>query len=193
MRITVYWVTRNPDVIVRIRKKFNIPSYTSVNYETECEIKNEDFPLLEETERRGFIRIRNKNTRLCKEQTNNTITNIVFVLTDVLETNLLEMQQQYKKEGFELRHDSKRNFNTVIAAIKRLKSDVNHCSESTQENFGNDSDMVNAMLLTLIDRCGDDDNLAYKMYEYIKSFPSKLNLDLDLDNAFSHLFKKEKL
>ncbi len=29
----------------------------------------------------------------------NTITNIVFVLTDVLETNLLEMQQQYKKEG----------------------------------------------------------------------------------------------
>lgn len=116
----------------------------------------------------------------------NTITNIVFVLTDVL-----EMQQQYKKEGFELRHDSKRNFNTAIAAIKRLKSDVNHCSESTQENFGNDSDMVNAMLLTLIDRCGDDDNLAYKMYEYIKSFPSKLNLDLD--NAFSHLFKKEKL
>lgn len=123
----------------------------------------------------------------------NTITNIVFVLTDVLETNLLEMQQQYKKEGFELRHDSKRNFNTAIAAIKRLKSDVNHCSESTQKNFGNDSDMVNAMLLTLIDRCGDDDNLAYKMYEYIKSFPSKLNLDLDLDNAFSHLFKKEKL
>ena len=116
----------------------------------------------------------------------NTITNIVFVLTDVLETNLLEMQQQYKKEGFELRHDSKRNFNTAIAAIKRLKSDVNHCSESTQENFG-------TMLLTLIDRCGDDDNLAYKMYEYIKSFPSKLNLDLDLDNAFSHLFRKEKL
>lgn len=67
---------------------------------------------------------------------------------------------------------------------------MNHCSESTQENFGNDSDMVNAMLLTLIDRCGDDDNLAYKMYEYIKSFPSKLNLDLDLDNAFSHLFKR---
>ena len=90
----------------------------------------------------------------------NTVTNIVFVLTDVLETNLLEMQQR---------------------------------SESSQVNFGNDSDMVNAMLLTLIDRCGDDDNLAYKMYEYIKSFPSKLNLDLDLDNAFSHLFKKEKL
>lgn len=96
----------------------------------------------------------------------NTLTNIVFVLTDVLETNLLEMQQQYKKEGFELRHDSKRNFNTAIAAIKRLKSDVNHCSESTQENFGNDSDMVNAMLLTLIDRCGDDEFPPSIFYEF---------------------------
>lgn len=120
----------------------------------------------------------------------NTITNIVFVLTDVLETNLFEMQQQYKKEGFELRHDSKRNFNTAIAAIKRLKSDVNHCSANTQENYGNDADMINAMLLTLIDRCGDDDEFAFKLFNYIKSFPSKLNLDLNLDDAFSHIFKK---
>lgn len=121
----------------------------------------------------------------------NTITNIVFVLTDVLETNLLDMQQEFKKQGFELRHDSKRNFNTAIASIKKLKRDINHCSDATQENYGNDSDMVNAMLLTLIDRCGDDDEFAFKMYNYIKSFPSKLNLDLDLDNAFSHIFKKE--
>ena len=28
----------------------------------------------------------------------NTITNIVFVLTDVLETNLLEMQQKYRNK-----------------------------------------------------------------------------------------------
>jgi len=49
---------------------------------------------------------------------------------------------------------------------------------------------ITNIVFVLIDRCGDDDNLAYKMYEYIKSFPSKLNLDLDLDNAFSHLFRK---
>ncbi len=123
----------------------------------------------------------------------NTITNIVFVLTDVLETNLLEMQQQYKKEGFELRHDSKRNFNAAIAAINRLKRDLDHCSANTQENYGNDADMINAMLLTLIDRCGDDDEFAFKLFNYIKSFPSKLNLELDLDDAFSHLFVKEEL
>lgn len=64
MRVTIYWVTRLPDLVRRIREKFNIPSYTSVNYETECEIRNEDLPLLQETARRGFIQIRIKNTRL---------------------------------------------------------------------------------------------------------------------------------
>lgn len=69
MKITIYWGTRDPDIIGKIRDKFNIPHHISVNYETECEIKDEYFPLLKETERRGFIQNRNKNTRLCKEQT----------------------------------------------------------------------------------------------------------------------------
>lgn len=64
MRVTIYWVTRLPDLVRRIREKFNIPFYTSVNYETECEIRDEDLPLLQETARRGFIQIRIKNTRL---------------------------------------------------------------------------------------------------------------------------------
>lgn len=64
MRVTIYWVTRLPDLVRRIREKFNIPSYTSVNYETECEIRDENLPLLQETARRGFIQIRIKNTRL---------------------------------------------------------------------------------------------------------------------------------
>lgn len=119
----------------------------------------------------------------------NTITNIVYVLTDVLETNLLDMQAEFKKHGYELRHDAKRNFNTAIGAIKKLKKDVNHCSDSTQTNFGDDADMINALLLTLIDRCGDDDIFTFQMYNYIKAFPSKLNLDMDLDGAFKHLFQ----
>ena len=35
----------------------------------------------------------------------NTITNIVFVLADVLEANLINMQEEFKKNGFELRHE----------------------------------------------------------------------------------------
>ena len=37
----------------------------------------------------------------------NTLTNIVYVLTDVLETNLMDMQEAFKKQGCALRHDVK--------------------------------------------------------------------------------------
>ena len=122
----------------------------------------------------------------------NTITNIVFVLADVLESNLISMQDEFKKNGFELRHEAKRSFNTALENIKKLRREVNKCSESTQDNFGNDSDMLNALMLMIIDRCGDDDMFHFKLYNYIKSFPSKLNLDLDLDYAFSHIFESRE-
>lgn len=60
MKLTIYWVTKDAQSIQRIREKFNLPSYRSVNGETPVEIQEEDLPLLRETEKRGFIQIRNK-------------------------------------------------------------------------------------------------------------------------------------
>lgn len=122
----------------------------------------------------------------------NTLTNIVYVLTDVLETNLMDMQEAFKKQGCALRHDVKRNYNTAIYAIRCIKRDIAHLESSTQENFGHDADITNALLLTLIDRCGDDDELAFRFYNYIKSFPSKLGLRLEVDDAFDFLNEKQK-
>ena len=52
--------TKDREAIEKIRKKFGISSYKSVNRETPCDIKEEDMELLRETEKRGFIQIRNK-------------------------------------------------------------------------------------------------------------------------------------
>lgn len=60
MKVTIYWITKDAEKIKRIRDKFNIPSYTSINGETPCEIKDEYLSLLRECEKRGFIQIRNK-------------------------------------------------------------------------------------------------------------------------------------
>ncbi|MFS2831681.1 hypothetical protein AAH084_24985 [Bacteroides faecis] len=87
----------------------------------------------------------------------NTTLNLTYVLADVVETLLLDMRSEMKKRGNDLRHDAKHNFNTAIAAIRRLKQDVDKTQLSTQENFGNDSDCLLAFIKLLIDRCGDDD------------------------------------
>lgn len=54
MKVTIYWVTKDSDKIARIRERFGIGTYRSVNGETPAEIREEDMELLRETERRGL-------------------------------------------------------------------------------------------------------------------------------------------
>ena len=117
--------------------------------------------------------------------------NIAFVFVDVIETILMNAKESLRKDGFELRHESKQNFNAAIAAIRKLKSHVNKCSSYTQECFGNDSDMLYATIVLLIDRCGDDDMKLFQFYNYIKAHPSKFGLESD-DSAFSHIFESKE-
>lgn len=125
----------------------------------------------------------------------NTTLNLTYVLADVVETLLLDMRSEMKKQGYDLRYDAKHNFNTAIAAIRRLKQDVDKTQLSTQENFGNDSDCLLAFIKLLIDRCGDDDKKMFEFYNYIKRHPSQLGLDLsDEKSTFAHIFESnEKL
>ncbi len=60
MKLTIYWKTKDRTSISRIREKFNLPSYVSINGETPCDVREEDLELLRECEHRGFIQIRNK-------------------------------------------------------------------------------------------------------------------------------------
>lgn len=60
VHLTIYFNTSDAEIIDKIRKRFNIPPGMTVNGETESDIKEEDMPLLEETARRGFIKIRYK-------------------------------------------------------------------------------------------------------------------------------------
>lgn len=60
MKVTIYWVTKDESIRKRIRERFGIGDYMSVNAETPAEIKDEDIELLRETENRGFIQLRFK-------------------------------------------------------------------------------------------------------------------------------------
>lgn len=119
----------------------------------------------------------------------NTTLNLTYVLVDVTETLLYDLRSEMRKQGYELRHDTKRNFNTAITAIRRLKQDVDKTQFSTQENFGNDSDCLLAFIRLLVDRCGDDDRKMFEFYNFIKRYPSQLGLELsDEKSVFAHIF-----
>lgn len=122
----------------------------------------------------------------------NTTLNLTYVLVDVVETLLYDLRSEMRKQGYELRHDTKRNFNTAITAIRRLKLDVDKSQFSTQENFGNDSDCLLAFIRLLVDRCGDDDRKMFEFYNFIKRYPSQLRLELsDERSVFAHVFENK--
>ena len=54
----IYWRVIDPSVIERIRDKFGIPKGITVNGISHADIKDEDWELFLETERRGYIQIR---------------------------------------------------------------------------------------------------------------------------------------
>ena len=59
MIVTIFWETKDEKINKRIRERFGIPKYITLNWTTpNVEIKDEDMPLLLETEKRGFIRVR---------------------------------------------------------------------------------------------------------------------------------------
>lgn len=61
MVVTIYWeIKSTPAIRKRIRDRFGIPHYMSINGETQAEIREEDVPVLMELVEKGFIKLRNK-------------------------------------------------------------------------------------------------------------------------------------
>jgi hypothetical protein len=119
-----------------------------------------------------------------------TKVNITYVLADLLEYNLMEMEETLKKHGLGLRHEAKREFNIALRATRNIRREVRFADMNTQEDYADDSDILNALVMVLIDRIGDDKNMAYNIYEYLKGLPSKIGLDTDYDEVFEFVFKK---
>jgi hypothetical protein len=119
---------------------------------------------------------------------------LLFALADVVDENLLGLTRIAGLSGFVMRQEVKRDYNKVVAAIRQLRLRVDSCSERTIDNFGDDSDILNAIILMVIDRWGEDDRIAKQIYEHIKAMPSQGMLTgIDyLDRAFNHVTDNEE-
>lgn len=55
-KIVIHWNTKNEEAIKKIRARFKIPKYTTLNGFTPAILPAHDMPMFEETARRGFFR-----------------------------------------------------------------------------------------------------------------------------------------
>lgn len=56
-RLTIRWVTRNAETFRRIRERFNIPDYTTLNGWSPVEISDGDMEVFQETAKCGYFTI----------------------------------------------------------------------------------------------------------------------------------------
>lgn len=118
----------------------------------------------------------------------NILSNLAFVFVDILESCFMEANDLLRVDNCEFKHEAKREFNLLLSHCRNLKRFVRSCSEETQDFYGKDADMLYQTLKLIIDRCGDDDVKLFKFFNYIKTFPSQLNLEID-DTVFSGVMK----
>lgn len=102
--------------------------------------------------------------------------NLLFLIADIVETLMMDVQSMMKSEETHLRQESKRNFNAMLKAAKMLRKNVNQCSSETNNDYANDSDRMYEYIKLLIDRVGTDDTLFYNLYCDLKKLPSKENM-----------------
>ena len=57
IKIRILWLTKDKTNQEKIREKFNLPFFITVNKVTPCEVREDDMQLLEECEKRGFIKL----------------------------------------------------------------------------------------------------------------------------------------
>lgn len=129
-----------------------------------------------------------KNMKTSKNQAN-ILSNLAFVFVDILESCFMEANEKLAAENNEFKREAKREFNLLLSHCRNLKRYVRTCSHETQEDFGNDSDRMYETLKLLLDRCGEDDVKLFKFFNYIKTFPSELGIDVD-DTVFKGVFNQ---
>lgn len=121
----------------------------------------------------------------------NVLSNLSFLLVDVLESCFIEANEKLRAENSEFKHEARREFNLLLSHCRNLKRYVRNCSEETQEFFGQDADMLYQTLKLIIDRCGDDDVKLFKFFNYIKTFRSQLDIQID-DTVFNGVLSSNK-
>jgi len=67
-------------------------------------------------------------------------------------------------------------YKTLVFAMSDYKAIIRESEDETQIQLGEDSDMLLELILTAIDRAGDDNSEMQNIIDQIKLMPSKLNI-----------------
>lgn len=110
---------------------------------------------------------------------NGRVANILqFMLLDMYETVSMVAEKEFHKAGLGEKPKVKTLKNMIKYGVKDLRAYTRQMPDIDQEWFGEDADKLLKLLLTAIDRTGDEGNALALFQNYIDAFESKYNLNI---------------
>lgn len=107
-----------------------------------------------------------------------SIHNMMFVLFDMFETAYKSFDSEMRKQnGFGVTKAYNQKLKYMNVFVKDYFDSVRKMSIDQQEMFGADSDFYYELIMTAMDRCGDDEAIRKDVLDYIKSKESNLKLN----------------
>lgn len=105
------------------------------------------------------------------------LTNVAFLLGDVMTGLLMEAESRVSKLGLYYKHSTKqrwRRFNEALAAAKRAGKDFSREMYELEaaDQAAEDSDYLADMILLICDRVGDDEFKQEELRKMIATLPS---------------------
>ncbi|MBR0116453.1 MAG: hypothetical protein IJM04_04145 [Prevotella sp.] len=106
--------------------------------------------------------------------------NVLSLLADVLDSAMRDTRCYLKASGKDLRFEDKRNYNSAIAGLQKF---IGNKTVEKSEGVAmvrdkcDEADQIYLFILTLVDRVGENDELLFRFYDYVRSFPPQAGLE----------------
>lgn len=104
---------------------------------------------------------------------------MLYILPDICEALMVDIDDYRKKAGAQpLRFKERHNWKGFLKYSRELREFFLTTDEETQSSYEETCSALQDLIMYAIDRCGDNDSLLMQRFiDYIKSFPSKRNIE----------------
>ncbi len=113
---------------------------------------------------------------------------MLFLLLDVLESEIIEFEDCCKREGYAIVHEQKHAFNKLKHNIRFMCNMTSHLNNKEQMAIGDCSDRMRALMWRIFCNCYNDIERYIQTYNTFKAMFKPI-LDIDLTEDEKMLFR----
>ena len=109
---------------------------------------------------------------------------VLYILPDICESLMADIDDYRKDAGAPpMRFMEKKNWKAFFKASRDLRSVIRDMPEETQVSYADVCEMLQRLILTAIDRCGENGGsmLMDEFINYIKTYPSERGITFKYD------------